>query len=43
MFAAVGNRVKSLHRESMGEIRLDPTLAPGEWRPLLDSEIASVI
>lgn len=42
MFAAVGNRVQSLHRESMGEIRLDPTLAPGESRRLLDSEVASV-
>lgn len=42
MFTAVGNRVTSLHRESMGEIRLDETLAPGQSRPLLDREIASV-
>ncbi|WP_165855644.1 pseudouridine synthase [Marinobacter sp. JSM 1782161] len=42
MFAAVGNRVSALHRESMGAIRLDPTLAPGESRPLTPAEIDSV-
>ncbi|GAA3967578.1 pseudouridine synthase [Allohahella marinimesophila] len=42
MFAARGNRVTSLHRLSMGEIRLDPALAPGEWRALTPDEIASI-
>jgi 16S rRNA pseudouridine516 synthase len=42
MFAAVGNRVVGLHRERIGEIALDPELAPGEYRPLTEQEIASV-
>ena len=39
MFHAVGNRVVSLHRERVGEIALDPELAPGEWRELREDEI----
>ncbi|ELY6213897.1 16S rRNA pseudouridine(516) synthase RsuA [Cronobacter dublinensis] len=42
MFAAVGNHVVGLHRERIGGIELDPELAPGEYRPLTDDEIASV-
>jgi 16S rRNA pseudouridine516 synthase len=42
MFAAVGNNVVGLHRESMGEIELDPALELGEWRYLTAAEIASV-
>jgi 16S rRNA pseudouridine516 synthase len=42
MFAAVGNKVLGLHREAVGEIELDPDLAPGEWRALTEAEIASV-
>ncbi len=42
MFAAVGNRVVSLHRESMGEILLDSTLQLGEFRPLTAKEIDSL-
>lgn len=42
MFAAVGNRVVGLHRERIGEIALDPTLEPGEYRRLTEEEIASV-
>lgn len=42
MFAAVGNHVVGLHRERIGEIELDPELAPGEYRPLTEQEIASV-
>jgi 16S rRNA pseudouridine516 synthase len=34
MFAAVGNRVVALHRESIGGLQLDPQLAEGEWRVL---------
>lgn len=42
MFTAVGNRITSLHRERMGEIRLDDQLAPGESRQLTTCEITSV-
>lgn len=42
MLAAVGNNVTQLHRESIGEIELDPALATGEWRYLTDAEIQSV-
>lgn len=41
MFAAVGNRVINLHRESIGDIELDDQLKPGEHRALTPSEIAS--
>lgn len=41
MFAACGNRVEGLHRESIGSIRLDPALQPGQWRALRDDEIRS--
>lgn len=39
MFAAVGNRVVSLHRERIGQINLD--VAIGQWRYLSTDEIAS--
>ncbi len=39
MFAAVGNRVVGLHRESIGNVKL-ADLAPGEWRYLSEQEIA---
>lgn len=42
MFASVGNRVDTLHRESIGDIVLDPNLAPGEYRPLTQVEINSI-
>ncbi|APU29510.1 16S rRNA pseudouridine(516) synthase [Ectopseudomonas alcaliphila JAB1] len=42
MFGHFRNRVVALHRESMGEIILDPQLAPGQYRALTDAEIASV-
>ncbi len=42
MFAAVGNRVEELHRESVGAIVLDDNLEPGDYRELSASEIASV-
>ena len=41
MFASVSNRVTSLCRVSFGDITLDPSLSPGEWRYMTDSEIAS--
>lgn len=42
MFHAVGNRVVSLHRERMGDIELDSTLSPGQYRALTNTEIASI-
>jgi len=42
MFAALGNRVVALHRERIGAVALDPTLQPGEWRPLRKEEIAGL-
>lgn len=42
MFAAVGNHVVALHRESIGKIELDSDLEPGEWRYLSADEIASI-
>ncbi|RUR38595.1 pseudouridine synthase [Vreelandella populi] len=41
MFAALGNHVNALHRQSIGEIALPDDLAPGEWRELTPEEIAS--
>ncbi|OOE88135.1 16S rRNA pseudouridine(516) synthase RsuA [Salinivibrio sharmensis] len=40
MFAAMGNKVDALHRESIGDLELDEDLEPGEYRPLTDQEIA---
>ena len=42
MFAAVGNHVEDLHRESMGGLRLPADLAPGDWRLLSQDEVASI-
>lgn len=42
MFHATGNHVTALHRESMGEIRLDKTLEVAARRPLTAAEIASI-
>ncbi|MFN2361557.1 MAG: 16S rRNA pseudouridine(516) synthase [Marinobacter sp.] len=42
MFHAVGNRVTTLHRESMGNICLDDSLTPGASRLLTETEINSV-
>jgi len=38
MFASVGNRVVSLHREKIGEVSLDITV--GRWRYLTAAEVA---
>lgn len=43
MFAAVGNHVVALHRERIGSIVLDASLAEGEYRPLTAQEISSVV
>lgn len=42
MFAAVGNRVVSLHRERIGRLSLDDSLTPGKWRELSEQEVASL-
>jgi 16S rRNA pseudouridine516 synthase len=39
MFHRVGNRVSSLHRESIGALALPPELAAGDWRVLTSQEI----
>jgi 16S rRNA pseudouridine516 synthase len=41
MFAALGNKVIALHREQIGELSLDSSLAAGQWRHLTEQEIAS--
>lgn len=43
MFAALGNRVVALHRESIGPIRLDDALFPGEYRELTQAEVQSIL
>lgn len=42
MFAAMGNKVVALHRESIGSITLDEDLEPGEFRFLTAEEVASI-
>ena len=39
MFAAIGNRVQSLHREKIGDVSLDLEL--GQWRYLTVDEVGS--
>ncbi|MCL9776600.1 pseudouridine synthase [Vibrio methylphosphonaticus] len=39
MFASIGNKVVTLHRERIGDIQLD--VMPGEWRYLTQLEIES--
>ncbi len=42
MCAAAGKPVTALKRLSMGGVTLDPQLAPGQWRELTRSELASL-
>lgn len=42
MFSAIGAEVTYLKRLSMGTLRLDPALAPGEYRRLTSDEITSL-
>lgn len=42
MFAATGNHVEELHRESLGGLRLPDDLAPGQWCLLTPEQIASI-
>jgi 16S rRNA pseudouridine516 synthase len=39
MFEAVGNMVKTLHREEIGALALDADLAEGQWRDLSPEEV----
>lgn len=39
MFAALGNKVTALHRSHIGNIELDHTLEPGQYRPLEAQEV----
>ncbi|WP_195415493.1 pseudouridine synthase [Enterocloster citroniae] len=43
MFEALGCQVVYLKRLSMGPLRLDPDLEPGEYRPLSEEEIRSLM
>lgn len=42
MFAAVDNHVEALHRVRLGGLVLPEDLAPGEWRLMSESEIATI-
>jgi 16S rRNA pseudouridine516 synthase len=42
MFAATGNHVETLHRESLGGLSLPDGMAPGQWRLLREDEIALI-
>jgi 16S rRNA pseudouridine516 synthase len=42
MVAAVGNRVESLHRSSIGPLKLGGDLPPGAWRWLSDGEVGAL-
>ncbi len=42
MFAAMGNHVLALHRESLGGLDLPEDLAPGAWRVLEAADIAAI-
>ena len=42
MFQAVGNNVTHLKRVAIGKLRLDDSLAPGEYRELTDVEISQI-
>jgi 16S rRNA pseudouridine516 synthase len=42
MFAAAGNHVEDLHRESLGGLTLPDGMGPGQWRLLTEAEIATI-
>ena len=42
MAAAAGARVRYLKRLAIGGLRLDDSLAPGEFRPLTEDELAAI-
>lgn len=42
MFGLFDAGVNALHRTAIGPVRLDPSLKPGDWRPLTGEELASL-
>jgi 16S rRNA pseudouridine516 synthase len=42
MFAAIGNRVKQLHRTQIGALRLPDTLDRSSWKHLSPSDVSSI-
>ncbi|MDO9637272.1 MAG: 16S rRNA pseudouridine(516) synthase [Pseudotabrizicola sp.] len=42
MFAATGNHVEDLHRESLGGLSLPDSLSPGQWVLLTEAQIALI-
>lgn len=42
MFGVYGAGVNALHRDAIGGLALDESLAPGEWRELSDDEVAEI-
>lgn len=42
MFAAVGNHVEALHRDRIGGLALEETLAPGEWRIAQPQDLTAI-
>lgn len=42
MFAATGNHVEELHRESLGGLSLPDGMRPGEWELLSEAEIGLI-
>lgn len=42
MFAATGNHVEALHRQTLGGLALPDDLAPGAWRLLDETEISLI-
>lgn len=42
MFAHCGCHVEALYRLSMGPLALDPSLLPGDYRPLTEAEVAAL-
>ena len=43
MFKAVGNEVVYLKRLSIGSLKLDETLKPGEYRELTSDEVENLL
>lgn len=43
LFAAIGNRVVTLHRVQIGSLRLDSELEPGQYRELTSDEVSEMV
>lgn len=42
MFGVYGAGVNALHRDAIGGLALDQSLAPGQWRELTEAEVAQI-